>query len=224
GLDNEKDKLDDNYETLTDQVEEKQNILDKTQEELDKIDTLKSDYEALILSEVDLTTEKGKGIDAIEEEIQKLKDARDELENNTDESLKNTEQYQQQVEDIGDQIGKLEDAQTELEEVNRLAGETVYDKEIKIEESPTLANFEQKLKRPISKVVNIATRGFDRANSLLRAYADGTDHHPGGAFIAGEEGWELGRMGNRWDILNPGIYDAPSGYEVFTHDESKKIL
>src|SRR5699024_11208820 len=43
GLDNEKDKLDDNYETLTDQVEEKQNILDKTQEELDKIDTLKSD-------------------------------------------------------------------------------------------------------------------------------------------------------------------------------------
>ncbi len=58
----------------------------------------------------------------------------------------------------------------------------------------------------------------------IRGYATGTDNHPGGAFIAGEEGWELGRMGNRWEMLNLGMYDRPSGYEVFTHDESKKII
>ena len=58
----------------------------------------------------------------------------------------------------------------------------------------------------------------------IRGYATGTDHHPGGAFIAGEEGYELGRMGNRWEMLNLGMYNRPRGYEVFTHDESKKII
>src|SRR5699024_4032564 len=135
-------------------------------------------------------------------------DARDELENNTDESLKNTEEYQQQVRDINSQIGKLEDAQTELEEVNRLAGETVYDKEVQINPDPSVetlnsdlgaeqdktvrpklagwALIESKLKSPVTKTVNVTTgRGFGAINRALRAYATGTDHHPGGAFIAG---------------------------------------
>ena len=29
---------------------------------------------------------------------------------------------------------------------------------------------------------------------------------------------------NKWEMLNFGMYDRPSSYQVFTHDESKKIL
>lgn len=57
-----------------------------------------------------------------------------------------------------------------------------------------------------------------------RKYATGTDNHPGGPFLAGEKGWELGRLGDHWEILNKGIYDRPRGYEVFPHEESKKML
>src|SRR5690606_18686682 len=63
-----------------------------------------------------------------------------------------------------------------------------------------------------------------RGNQLLPSYAVGTSDHPGGSFIAGEEGFELGRLGNRWEMLSLGMYDRPSGYQVFTHDESKSIL
>lgn len=57
-----------------------------------------------------------------------------------------------------------------------------------------------------------------------RRYAMGTNNHPGGMFEAGEKGWELGRLGDHWEILNHGVYDRPRGYEVFTHQESKKIM
>lgn len=57
-----------------------------------------------------------------------------------------------------------------------------------------------------------------------RRYAMGTNNHPGGAFLAGEKGWELGRLGDHWEVLNHGIYDRPRGYEVYSHRESKKIM
>lgn len=244
-LENEKSKLDKNYDTLQDQVGEKQKGLDKTQEELDKIDTLKSDYEALILSEVGLTAEKGKGIDAIDEEINKLQRSKKELENNTSASEKNTKEYQDQVGEINSQIGKLEGAKGELRDVNKLAGETVYDKEVhvksvglgavnaKIQEEksknvrPKLVGMgavNAKLTEPVTKTVRAVSKGMGAVNRVLRGYATGTDNHPGGEFIAGEKGWELGRMGKHWEVLNFGMYDRPSGYEVFPHQESKRIL
>lgn len=57
-----------------------------------------------------------------------------------------------------------------------------------------------------------------------RKYEKGTKNHPGGQFIAGENGWELGRLGNKWEVLNAGVYDRPRGYEVYPHQESKKIM
>lgn len=66
------------------------------------------------------------------------------------------------------------------------------------------------------------TRGWGPTGG--RKYAKGTDSHPGGQFMAGEKGWELGRMGNHWEMLNAGVYDRPRGYEVYSHEESKKIM
>jgi len=66
------------------------------------------------------------------------------------------------------------------------------------------------------------TRGWGPTGG--RKYATGTDNHPGGPFLAGEKGWELGRLGDHWEVLNKGVYDRPRGYEVYPHDESKKIM
>ncbi len=90
--------------------------------------------------------------------------------------------------------------------------------------APGLARFNQDITAPVTKTVRLAASGMQGVLGTLRGYATGTDNHPGGPFIAGEEGYELGRMGNRWEMLNFGMYDRPRGYEVFPHNESKRIL
>src|SRR5690625_7108244 len=48
------------------------------------------------------------------------------------------------------------------------------------------------------------TRGWGPTGG--RKYATGTDNHPEGPFLAGEKGWELGRLGDHWEVLNKGVY------------------
>lgn len=105
------------------------------------------------------------------------------------------------------------------------AAKTAY-KTIDASVTPSISRINSLLSSPVRKTVNVAT---NIAQSVIPGpsiplFADGTDNHKGGLFIAGEEGWELGRMGNRWEMLNTGLYDRPRGYEVFPHDESKKII
>lgn len=90
--------------------------------------------------------------------------------------------------------------------------------------APGLTEFNRKVTEPVTKTVRLAASGMQGIVGTMRAYATGTDSHPGGPFIAGEEGWELGRLGNRWEMLNFGMYDRPRGYEVFPHNESKQIM
>ncbi len=103
-------------------------------------------------------------------------------------------------------------------------------KKLGINPNPSVATLNRQLGSSVSKEVRLYANSGGLSNAISsfsrpsRFYADGTDHHPGGRFIAGEEGFELGRLGNRWEMLNFGMYDRPKGYEVFTHDESKKIL
>src|SRR5699024_5589027 len=102
-------------------------------------------------------------------------------------------------------------------------------KNVKVTDGGTLGPFETRLRRTVTKTVNIRAGraiGSIGIGSLIAGYAKGTppSGHPGGAFVAGEEGWELGRLGNKWEMLNFGMYDRPKGYEVFTHNESKRIL
>src|SRR5699024_9538417 len=94
-------------------VNAKQDSIDATEEELLKIDNLKGDYENLILSQVDINTEKGKGIEAIEEEIKKIKQARDELDEKNRKGTIGTEEYQEQRDELNRQIGRLQDTRSE---------------------------------------------------------------------------------------------------------------
>lgn len=91
----------------------------------------------------------------------------------------------------------------------------------------TIADIDRRAGKTVTKKINVSAVGVSgAAGKILAGYAKGTPAggHKGGEFLAGEEGWELGRMGKRWEFLNFGLYDRPRGYEVFTHDESKKIV
>ncbi|WP_225221007.1 phage tail tape measure protein [Bacillus norwichensis] len=116
--------------------------------------------------------------------------------------------------------GKAQDLTNEL-------GKNVQ-KDVNVNTNPSVDALNQALSSPVRKAINLSVSAAKLALSpfQLLGYADGTPlgGHKGGAFLAGEEGFELGRLGNRWELLNFGLYDRPRGYEVFTHDESKKIL
>ncbi|MBB6451981.1 TP901 family phage tail tape measure protein [Salirhabdus euzebyi] len=222
-LETEKSLLENTYEKLVDKLNTKNDDLDVTKEELAKIEALKYDYEQLILSQADVTAEKGRGLTKVNEEISRLEVLKAQLNEARENGELNTAEYEDQVAAIDEQLGRLRTAQGELEVINELAGQTVY-KDVNIQEHPS--NFWETLNRELGKEVTKRVR-IMTAKGLaedLGWYAEGTDHHPGGKFIAGEEGYELGRLGNKWELLNYGMYDRPTGYQVFTHDESKKIL
>ncbi|MFD2133346.1 phage tail tape measure protein [Pseudogracilibacillus auburnensis] len=96
-------------------------------------------------------------------------------------------------------------------------------KTINLKPSPSIASLDGALTKPLNRTIKLNTAVGGGAGL---GYKDGTPPggHPGGLFMAGEEGYELGRLGNRWEMLNFGMYDRPAGYEVFTHNESKRIL
>ncbi|WP_212925329.1 phage tail tape measure protein [Oceanobacillus sp. J11TS1] len=99
-------------------------------------------------------------------------------------------------------------------------------KPVKVDDYGSIASLNRRASSPVTKTINLVANAAKGIVGAIAGYAKGTPTggHKGGSFLAGEEGWELGRMGNRWEMLNFGLYDRPRGYEVFTHDESKKIV
>lgn len=219
-LELEKGKQDAIYDKLLKKLKEKNKDLDLTKDELAEIDKMIGDYEALILKQVGINSEKGKGLDTIDKEIAKIEEAQKELDKKNDKTKGGVKNYEEQNEELAMQKQRLLDAQKELEEINRLAGETVYDKEVHIKTVPSIGAINRDIAASVTKRVNVLA---DNRPQRL-AYKTGTDYHLGGQFLAGEEGFELGRLGNRWEMLNFGTYNRPAGYQVFTHDESKRIL
>ena len=61
----------------------------------------------------------------------------------------------------------------------------------------------------------------------LPKYAEGTDYHPGGKAIVGEQGHELVEMPSGRLGLTPGkatLVDLPQGSKVFTNDDTMRML
>lgn len=208
-LKSQRDMYDEKIEKIENTISKKQTSLDKTNEELEAFDQLNSEYETIILSELDINAEKGQGIIAIGKQITELEKQKGALDKNSDE-------YNAQVKKIDNQIKKLQGAKAELENINKLAGQTIYQDRI-VKYQARYEGFKGFISGDSSTVGLIGGGGHQR-------YATGTDYHPGGPFLAGEEGYELGRLGNRWEMLNLGMYNRPAGYQVFTHDETKNII
>lgn len=222
GLRAEKDGLDETYNQLVDKLQVKNDDLEVTREELREMDKLQGEYESLILAQADITAERGHGLVAIDEELGKLDEAKQKLEEQRQSGELTTGEYQNMNSELSTQRQRLILARDQLENINDLAGQTVYDKNIHLRTNPSIAELDRRLGESVTKNLNVSITGATGSAGI--AYAKGTDNHPGGPFIAGEEGWELGRLGNKLEVLNAGLYDRPRGYQVFPHNESKKIL
>lgn len=199
------------------QIDKKQKSLDETNKELVAIDELIYQYEELVLKQAGLTSERGEGINKLNEEQRNIEIAREKLDEMKNSGALVGSEYDEQNRKLAEQQRKIDEARRKLEEMNVVAGQTVY-KELQVSVNPSIESIRSQLSSPLSVKLNV------EAGPRPIGYAEGTDYHPGGKFIAGEEGFELGRMGSRWEMLNFGMYNRPAGYEVFTHDESKKIL
>ncbi|MBP1950301.1 phage tail tape measure protein [Virgibacillus litoralis] len=220
GLRAEKSELNKTYNKLVEKFEKKQDDLELTREELKELDKMKWDYEALILSQLEINAKKGQGLEAIDKELKKLDIKKAKLDEQLDQGDISLKQYQKQNSELNEQRDRLIKAKDELRQINKLAGETVYSKTIHLDTNPSLAAFERRLAKDSYKTLNITTSG---GGHYVPGFADGGTHK-GGPFIAGEEGFELGKLGSNFEMLNAGLYDRPAGYQVFDHDDSKRIL
>jgi chromosome segregation ATPase len=236
-----REKHDRTVESLEKQIKKKQESLGETNKELKAFDGLLDDYAQMVLHEQGIVSEKGKANEALKKQQREIDTARSKLKELLSQGKIGTAEYQSQNKKLDEQQGKIDTAKAKLEQMNQVAGRTVY-KDVKTNVTPSIASINRDLAAGVRKTVSVFTAldgNYRRLNDptaktvnirtvggyhVEPGYATGTDYHPGGPFIAGEEGFELGRLGNRWDWLELGRYNKPSGYEVFTHDESKKII
>lgn len=211
------DKLDDQLQKLKDQRTE---MVKNTSEELKKTDEYKEQ-----LSNLDDAIGKHEDIrDRIREET----GYESESNQKKREGLAVLNEQDNQLLGLGGKYDannrKIDDGTEKGRTMNDVLGLSVT-KMVKTNVSPTAAKINELLRAPVTKKVKVVQDLVGGAVSKVQKwYAEGTKHHPGGPFVAGEEGYELGRLGNKWEMLNFGIYDRPRGYEVFTHGDTKKIL
>ncbi|WP_346207612.1 phage tail tape measure protein [Caldifermentibacillus hisashii] len=226
-------------------IEKKQGSLDKTKEELSAFDNLLEKYAEMVLQEQGINYEKGKAIEAIQTQQAGIDTARAKLKEQLAQQIIGRAEYEAQNAELDEQQRKIDAAKQKLSEMNVIAGTTVY-KDVNISTNPTADKINRDLSQPVHKQINI---GFDEAKlteriqraipqrvrvdyipSVLRGpgprgYAKGTDFHPGGPAILAEEGPELVREGNKLSIAPTiGLYDLKRGADVFTADETEKIL
>lgn len=208
-------------DTMTKQIDKKKEALREIDKELEAYGNLIEEYEVMILHQAGITAERGKGVEKLQEEQQNIDNARLKLEEMKKSGALVGGEYDEQNRKLNEQQKKIDVAKQKLNEMNTIAGKTIY-KDLNIKPNPSIDSINQQIGATVDKHIRVNI-GYNEGPRPI-GYAVGTDYHPGGPFIAGEEGWELGRMGNKWEMLNFGMYNRPAGYEVFTHDESKKIL
>ena len=226
-------QLRDQLKSQTDKLLKNHDDLEVTNEKLGKLGETYQKMIELELAQVGINAEKGKELEQIDKEIGKLQESKKELEEKKKKHGDNNGELQAGIEKIDEQISNLKTARSRVEDITSEAEKTneelgkKIDKDVNVDDNGTAEKVHKEAEKPATKnvMLNALWSGAKRGLSLfLPGFAEGTDYHKGGPFIAGEEGFELGRLGNRWELLNFGMYDRPAGYEVFTHDESKRIL
>lgn len=218
-----KTTLEGRLKDLDKEIKKKSDSLGKTEEELKAFDKLTDEYAQMVLYQEGIVSEKGKAVEAVQKEQKEIDKARQELEKMKKSGKDVGGEYDEQNRKLNEQQGKLDSAKRKLEEMNVVAGKKIY-KDIDISTNPTISGLNKLLGQTISKKVNVNIAGATAGAGVKYSYATGTDYHPGGRALTGEEGQELARFGNRWSMLGFGVHDLPRGTQVFTHDETKNII
>src|SRR6185312_9341590 len=214
------DELEEQEKNLKKKLEKNRENLAETKKELDAFRELTDEYAQMVLFEQGFNSEKGKSYEAILKEQAGIDKSRQKLEEKNKTQKLGPGIYEEELAKISEQQGKLDVVKQKLAEANELAGKKIY-KGVEVTVSPSIESLNRNLGAPVSKTINVKAAG---EASRLSSYAVGTDYHPGGLALVGEEGPELARLGNRWDMLGFGVKDLPRGTQVFTHDETKDIL
>lgn len=210
-------KLKEQESELEKQIAKKGDIGGLTKEHLDDLNKQISQHETVLKKLNDETGLKSNS-------IQKTRDLEAQTRYVNDVLTDQNNQINRNNSRIDEGTGKAKEMTTELSKK--------VTKDIKVDDGGTAAKVQREAEKSATKKVTLSAvwTGVQTGLSLalgrlnIPGFAEGTNYHLGGPFIAGEEGYELGRMGNRWEMLDFGMYNRPAGYQVFTHDESKDIL
>ncbi|WP_163526612.1 phage tail tape measure protein [Halobacillus ihumii] len=227
------------YEQLSIYIEknnERQKELEKTQKQLSQLSIAKQRLSEQYLIAAGITDEKaqqvvqeGKSISLIETKIGKLQAEKQALIEQTPVNRRNTEEHREAVAEIEKEIGRLQTAKDNIynlvnaaSDYNTEMGQDIS-KDVNVNVNPSASELDWTLSKPISKKVQLSVSNPNGVLSIPR-YAEGTNSHPGGPALVGEEGYELAKHGNRWSMLNFGVADLQQGTQVFTHEESNRIM
>ncbi|MFP6331253.1 phage tail tape measure protein [Bacillus subtilis] len=110
-------------DTTLSKISAKNTELNKVNEEIGKLDTVKQKMVDLELRQVGLNAKKGEGIKVLNSEIARLKDARANLVNNTSAADKKKQEYRKSLAAIDSEIAKLQSAKGRVQEITGAAAE-----------------------------------------------------------------------------------------------------
>jgi TP901 family phage tail tape measure protein len=202
-------------------ITKQQEKLDGVTSEIDLYNDMLLQYESMLLAEKGIVDEKGNAYESIQNARDAMHDQRMELINQLSTNKISTEEYDKQVGKINEQVNAIDEVQEKADILNDKLSQDIK-KDVGINTNPSIDKLNRDIGSSLTKRINIDARVNGAA--ALSAYAEGTDYHPGGPALVGEEGPELAKIGNRWSLLDFGIKDLPTGTKVFTNDETNKIL
>ena len=193
--------------------------ISKRQEEIKKL-------ESLIKKEGDSNGKKQESIDKLKTENTQLQEAKGKLDGIN--------------KSIDTQTGKYDTANNKLAKVNgqfQEAGgltdnnikkadiwneklDKSHTKKVDINQSKDPDEENKKWSSPVTKTISVIASGL----SKLKFWAEGTNYHPGGKAVLGEEGPELVEHHGRMSLASFGMYDLPTGSKVYTAEETINML
>lgn len=112
---------------------------------------------------------------------------------------------------------EIDNNKKKAQEENKELGKKI-DKNVNVKTSKDADDENKKWSKPISKIISFFTKGEPKA------YAKGTNYHPGGPAFLGEEGPELVKVNGKTSLATFGLYDLPRGAKVWTNKQSMEIL
>lgn len=229
-----KDQLDTQYDKLLTAHDD----LEITNQKLNELENTYQKMIEIELAQVGINAEKGKELKQIDDEISKLQSVIRELEEKKRKGEINNDEYREGVTEIQKQISNLRTAKTRVDDITKAAEKTNkelgkdIDKEVNVDDNGTAQKVQQEAEKPATKRVTLSAlwtgvqTGLRAALSAVRipGFADGTNYAPAGLAWLGEEGTELVKYRDKWALADFGLYNLRGGEQVFTHDQTKRIL
>ncbi|WP_236251207.1 phage tail tape measure protein [Bacillus sp. NSP9.1] len=186
-------------DTIYGKISAKNTELNKVNEEIGKLDTIKQKMIDLELRQVGLNAKKGEGVKVINKEIARLKDAKANLKTNTSAADKKTKEYRDSVKAIDTEISRLQSAKKKVQDITNSA-----------------EDMNKKLARRINKKIHV-TYSMDGTEIEESAETFKKTHGKGGREVPFHVGGIVGR--GQINKLHTGglaskFENAPMSHEV----------